>query len=159
MSTEVIIHTDGACSGNPGPGGYGAVLRFGELEKEISGGFRKTTNNRMEILAVIKALELLTRPCYVRIYSDSSYVVRAINEGWARRWKANGWVRNRRGHRALNIDLWERVLAQEGRHHKINIEWVRGHTGNPGNERADKLARSALRADRLPADESYEQQA
>ena len=157
MSTEVIIHTDGACSGNPGPGGYGAVLRFGELEKEISGGFRKTTNNRMEILAVIQALELLTRPCRIRIYSDSSYVVRAINEGWARRWKANGWVRNRRGQPALNIDLWERVLNQQDRHERVNIEWVRGHAGNPGNERADKLARTALKAQGLPADELYEQ--
>lgn len=157
MSTEVIIHTGGACSPKPGPGGYGAVLRFGELEKEISGGFRRTTNNRVEILGVIQALELLTRPCGVRIYSDSSYVVRAINEGWARRWKASGWVRNNRGQPVLNIDLWEWVLTQVGRHHKVSIEWVRGHAGNPGNERGDRLARTALSAEGLPADESYEQ--
>ena len=102
------------------------------------------------------ALELLTGPCYVRIYSDSSYVVRAISEGWAGRWKANGWVRNNREQPALNIDLWERVLKQQHRHESINIEWVRGHAGNPGNERADSLARSALRAEGLPADELYE---
>ena len=159
MPKEVIIHTDGACSGNPGPGGYGALLRFGELEKEISGGFRRTTNNRMEILAVVKALELLSRPCWVRIYSDSSYVVRAINQGWAKRWRANGWVRNNRGEPALNIDLWVRVLAQVERHQKVDIEWVRGHAGNPGNECADRLARAALRSNALPADELYERQA
>ena len=107
---RVTLYTDGACSGNPGPGGYGAVLQFGESRKEISGGFAVTTNNRMELLAVIEGLETLKRPCAVAVYSDSRYIVDAVNKGWAERWRANGWRRNKR-EMAVNPDLWARLLG------------------------------------------------
>ena len=102
---EVIIHTDGGSLGNPGPGGYGAILQFGPHTKELSGGYRHTTNNRMELLAVIKSLEALTEPCHVTLYSDSRYVIDGITKGWAKRWRANNWMRNKRDP-ALNADLW-----------------------------------------------------
>ena len=156
MSTrkEVTIHTDGSCLGNPGPGGYAAILDFRAQEKELSGGFRRTTNNRMEILAVIVGLEALTEPCMVTVFSDSRYVVDAIEKGWAKRWKANGWMRNNR-ESAVNPDLWERLLATLEKH-DVELRWVRGHAGNPGNVRADKLAVGAANRPDLPRDEGYE---
>ncbi len=151
---KITIYTDGACSGNPGPGGYGAVLRYGGRSKELSGGFRRTTNNRMELLAVIKGLEILKRPCRVTIFSDSRYIVDAVNKGWARRWKANGWRRNKRD-KAVNPDLWDRLLALLDTH-ETEFRWVKGHAGNAGNERADALAVAASNSESLAVDEGYE---
>ncbi|MBI5645649.1 MAG: ribonuclease HI [Ignavibacteriae bacterium] len=147
---HVIIHTDGACSGNPGPGGYAAILQFNGVERELSGGFRLTTNNRMELTAAIVALEALKERCRVTLYTDSRYIVDAINKGWAARWKRNRWMRNKTDE-ALNPDLWERLLALLGKH-LVTIEWTRGHAGDPLNERCDKLAVEASRADDLPED-------
>ncbi len=135
---QVEIFTDGACSGNPGPGGWGAILRYKNTEKEISGGEANTTNNRMELMAVISALELLKEPCEVTLYSDSQYVCNALERGWAKNWQKNGWMRNKK-EPALNPDLWERLLKLYDTHN-ITIVWVRGHAGHPENERCDKLA-------------------
>ena len=157
MSDKVTIYTDGACSGNPGPGGYGAVMQYGEHCKELSGGFSKTTNNRMELLAVIEGLQTLKRPCEVTVFSDSKYIVDAVNKGWARRWQANGWKRNRK-QKALNPDLWARLLNLLDAH-DVSICWVKGHAGNPGNERADALAVSASQSADLAIDKGYEAQA
>ena len=139
---SVQIYTDGACSGNPGPGGYGAVLIYGEARKEISGGEKQTTNNRMEIMGVIKGLEMLKQPCEVALFSDSKYVVDAIEKGWAKRWRQNNWMRNKK-EPALNPDLWERLLALLAPH-EVECHWVKGHAGHPENERCDELARSAI---------------
>ena len=154
MPDKVTIYTDGACSGNPGPGGYGSVLQYGDNSKELSGGFRRTTNNRMELLAVIEGLQSLKRPCEVTVFSDSKYIVDAVNKGWARRWQANGWKRNKR-ERALNPDLWAKLLKLLAAH-KVSMQWVKGHAGNPGNERADALAVAASQDDDLAIDEEYE---
>lgn len=154
MPEEVTIYTDGACSGNPGRGGYGTVLQFGDKRKELSGGFRKTTNNRMELLAVIEGLQALNRPCAVLVFSDSKYIVDAVNKRWARRWRANGWMRNRRD-KALNPDLWAQLLDLLDTH-DVNLQWVKGHAGNPGNERADALAVAASKGDNLAIDKGYE---
>lgn len=135
---NVEIFTDGACSGNPGPGGWGAILRYKKIEKEISGGEAETTNNRMEITAVIEALSLLKEPCNVILYSDSQYVCNALTKGWAKKWKSNGWKRNK-NEPALNSDLWERLLVLYDKHN-VNIVWVKGHAGHLENERCDKLA-------------------
>ncbi|MCL2499416.1 MAG: ribonuclease HI [Defluviitaleaceae bacterium] len=139
---EVILYTDGACSGNPGPGGYGAVLLYKNRRKELSGGYNQTTNNRMEMLSVIIGLETLKEPCKVNLYSDSRYVIDAIDKGWALRWKKNGWMRNKK-EPALNADLWERLLTLLQRH-QVTCHWVKGHAGNPENERCDALARTAI---------------
>ena len=155
-SDKITIYTDGACSGNPGPGGYGTVMQFGKHRNELSGGFRKTTNNRMELLAVIKGLQALNRPCQVTVFSDSKYIVDAVNKGWAKRWQANGWKRNKR-ERALNPDLWATLLKLLDTH-QVNLQWIKGHAGNPGNERADALAVAASRSDNLAIDEGYEAQ-
>lgn len=149
----VTIYTDGACSGNPGAGGYGVVLLYGTARKELSGGFQRTTNNRMEVLAVIKGLEALKEPCNVFLYSDSKYVVDAIEKGWVVKWKQNGWMRNKK-EKALNVDLWERLLRLLEQH-RVNFRWVKGHADNPENERCDQLAREALRQENLPEDENY----
>lgn len=151
---EVVIYTDGACSGNPGAGGYGAILMYGSAKKELSAGYRLTTNNRMEVLAVIAALEALKEPCSVILYSDSKYVVDAIEKGWVAKWKANGWYRNKK-EKASNVDLWERLLVQLERH-KVRFQWVKGHADNPGNERCDELARAAIVSGDLLEDENYE---
>ncbi len=135
---KVNIYTDGACSGNPGPGGWGAILEYNGLEKELSGGEIQTTNNRMELLAVIEALKSLKEPCEVSLYSDSSYVVRAVSEGWALKWQANGWMRNSK-EPALNADLWEALLSLL-KTHKVEFIWVRGHADNERNNRCDALA-------------------
>ncbi|MBR7132928.1 MAG: ribonuclease HI [Clostridia bacterium] len=135
---SVELFTDGACSGNPGPGGWGAVLRFGAYEKELSGGEQNTTNNRMELTAVIMGLSALKEPCSVRLVTDSKYVADGLSKGWARSWQKNGW---RKGDKkpALNPDLWERLLALTDIH-EVTIEWVKGHAGHPENERCDRLA-------------------
>ena len=151
---HVIIHTDGSCIGNPGPGGYGVILEHQGREKELSGGFRRTTNNRMEILAVIVGMEELRQPCSVTVYSDSRYVVDAIEKGWAKRWQANSWMRNKR-ERAINPDLWERLLKALDKH-DVELLWVRGHAGNAGNVRADSLAQAAAKGANLPRDEGFE---
>jgi len=151
---HVVMHTDGACSGNPGPGGYGTVMQFGNRRTELSGGFRRTTNNRMELLAVIVGFEALKQPCAVTVYSDSKYVVDAVNKGWARRWRANGWRRNKR-EKAENPDLWARLLDLIETH-SVVFRWVRGHAGDEGNERADALAVTASTGKNLAADEGYE---
>ena len=151
---SVTIHTDGACLGNPGPGGYGAVLEYEGTRKELSGGFRLTTNNRMELLAAILALETLKEPCSVTLHSDSKYVVDAIEQGWARRWQANDWMRNKK-EAAINPDLWERLLQQTERH-DVTFRWVRGHAGNVENERCDRLAVEAANGDDLETDSVYE---
>ncbi len=135
---KVEIFTDGACSGNPGPGGYGAILRYNGVEKELSGGAAETTNNRMELLAAIAGLEALKERCFVTLYSDSKYLTDAINLGWAKKWRDNGWMRTKR-ERALNEDLWERLLALLEKH-KVELVWVKGHAGHPENERCDRLA-------------------
>ncbi|MBC8545857.1 ribonuclease HI [Clostridiaceae bacterium NSJ-31] len=135
---HVEIFTDGACSGNPGPGGYGAILRYNGMEKELSGGEHETTNNRMELLGAITALRALKEPCRVTLYTDSQYVANGINKGWAEKWKQNGWMRNRK-EPALNPDLWDALLGELQRH-EVEIVWVRGHAGHPENERCDRLA-------------------
>jgi ribonuclease HI len=150
---KVTIYTDGACLGNPGPGGYGVVLLYGEQRKELSGGYRLTTNNRMEILAAIKGLEALKSACEVTLYSDSQYLVNAISKGWARRWQANGWKRNPR-EKALNPDLWEKLLKLCARH-EVSFVWVRGHANNAENERCDALSKEAAARNDLEADPGY----
>lgn len=152
--TSVTIYTDGACSGNPGPGGYGVLLQSGQHTKELAAGYRKTTNNRMELMALIQGLELLTRPCTVTLYSDSRYVVDAIEKGWARSWKARGWVKADK-QPAVNADLWDRALKVLAKH-KVTLKWVKGHASNAGNNRCDELAVAAARSPRLLVDEGYE---
>ena len=134
----VTIYTDGACSGNPGPGGWGAILMYGGFQKELSGGEAHTTNNRMELTGVITALEALKEPCTVELYSDSKYVIDALEKGWAKGWQARGWVKADKKP-ALNPDLWERLLDL-CRVHKVNLHWVKGHASNPYNNRCDELA-------------------
>jgi ribonuclease HI len=152
-SEQVTIYTDGACLGNPGPGGYGAVMLYGSQRKELSGGVRLTTNNRMEITAALVALEALREPCRVTLYSDSQYLVNAMSKGWAQRWQANGWKRNKRED-AVNPDLWERML-EVCRRHDVEFRWVRGHSGMKENERCDRLAVAAARDSGLPDDPGY----
>ena len=135
---KVEIYTDGACSGNPGPGGWGAILRYNGREKEISGGEGQTTNNRMELSAVIAALECLKEPCTVELYSDSRYVIDALSKGWAESWRKKGWIKSDKKP-ALNADLWERLLALTQRH-EMRCHWVRGHADNEYNNRCDALA-------------------
>ncbi len=134
----VEIFTDGACSGNPGPGGYGAILRVGEHKKEISGGEAQTTNNRMELMGVIAALSALKYPCDVVLTTDSKYVVDSVTKGWAKGWKARGWVKSDKKP-ALNADLWEKLLGLL-EIHRVKFVWVKGHAGHPENERCDELA-------------------
>ena len=136
--TQVEIYTDGACSGNPGPGGYGVVLKYGENIKELSGACEDTTNNRMELLAVIKGLEALKRPCQVTLYSDSKYIVDAMNKGWVRGWQARGWTRSNKKP-AKNSDLWKKILELSSEH-KVEWVWVKGHADNKFNNRCDQLA-------------------
>ncbi len=139
--TKVELFTDGACSGNPGPGGYGAILRSGSAEKELSGGEPETTNNRMELMAVIVGLQALNRPCHVDIYSDSQYFCNGITKGWAEGWKKRGW-KKADGKPALNPDLWATLLEELAKH-EYEIHWVKGHAGHPENERCDALAVAA----------------
>jgi len=150
----VIIYTDGSALNNPGPGGYGVVILEGGQRTELSGGFRKTTNNRMELLACIKGLDALETPATVSLYSDSAYVVNGITKGWAKSWKRNGW-RKSNGEAALNPDLWEKLLALCQKH-TVQFVWVKGHAGNSGNERCDQLATRAAAGGCLPPDTAYE---
>lgn len=138
MEKTVYIYTDGACSGNPGPGGYGAILKYDDHIKELSGGEADTTNNRMELLGVIKALEVLKFPCKVILTTDSKYVGDSVTKGWARKWKQNNWIKSDKK-KALNVDLWERLLALLDVH-DVTFNWVKGHAGHPENERCDRLA-------------------
>ena len=134
----VEIYTDGACSGNPGPGGWGAILRYKDAEKELSGGEANTTNNRMELTAVIEALALLKEPCAVELYSDSKYVIDGLSKGWAKGWQKRGWIKSDKKP-ALNPDLWERLLALTDRH-EMHYHWVKGHAENEKNNRCDQMA-------------------
>ena len=134
----VTIYTDGACSGNPGPGGWGAILQYGEHRREMSGGEAETTNNRMELTAVIEALSALKEPCVVELYSDSKYVIDALEKGWVYNWQKNGW-RKKDKKPALNVDLWQKLLEQFHRH-DVHLHWVKGHAENPNNNRCDELA-------------------
>lgn len=150
---KLDIYTDGACSGNPGAGGYGVVMLYKGARKELSQGYKVTTNNRMEMLAVIKALEALKEPCEVTLYSDSKYVVDSITKGWVYGWKKRGWVKSDKK-KALNVDLWERMLPLLEKH-KVEFVWVKGHADNVENERCDELARLALAEDNLLEDKNY----
>ena len=151
---RVTIYTDGACSGNPGPGGYGVILASGEKKREMSAGFRQTTNNRMELWAVIAGLEALRYRCRVTLHTDSQYVTQGIVQGWAARWRANGWQRNKK-EKAVNPDLWGRLLDLCAQH-EIEFVWVKGHAGHLENELCDKLAVTAAQGQNLPADTGYE---
>ena len=140
---RIEIFTDGACSGNPGAGGWGAILRYKDIEKEMSGGEKETTNNRMEMTAVINALKALKRPCNITIYTDSKYVLEGVNE-WLPNWKKNGWKTSNKKSDVKNVDLWQELdslLPQ----HEIRWVWVKGHNGHPENERVDTLARNAIK--------------
>ena len=134
----VTIYTDGACSGNPGPGGWGAILEWNCVEKEISGGAADTTNNRMELIGVIEALSLLKEPCVVELYSDSKYVIDALQKGWVYGWQKKGWIKSDKKP-AQNVDLWERLLPLVARH-ELRCHWVKGHAENAKNNRCDQLA-------------------
>lgn len=149
----VTIYTDGGSLGNPGPGGYGVVLIAGDHRKELSGGFRLTTNNRMELLACIKGLEALKYPCKVRLYSDSKYIVDGITKGWAAKWRKNGWMRNKK-EAAVNPDLWA-CLLDLCQKHSVCFHWVKGHAGIEENERCDQLAKAAARRPDLEPDPGY----
>lgn len=134
----VTIYSDGACSGNPGPGGWGAIIRYKDVEKEISGGERQTTNNRMELTAVIEALKCLKESCNVELYSDSKYVIDALKLGWAKSWRKNNWIKSDRKP-ALNPDLWEALLDLIDKH-DVNYHWVKGHANDKYNNRCDEMA-------------------
>jgi ribonuclease HI len=144
METHVDIFTDGSCRGNPGPGGYGVILRCGAHEKELSNGYASTTNNRMELLAAITGLSALKRSCDVTLYTDSKYLADSIEKGWAKKWRANGWIKSDKKP-ALNADLWDKLLKLLEQHN-VKIVWVKGHNGHPENERCDKLAVAAALA-------------
>ena len=135
---QVFLFTDGACSGNPGPGGWAAILRYGEAEKELCGGEKNTTNNRMELMGAIEGLSALREPCRVILTSDSKYLVDAVTKGWVYGWKKKGWKKSDNTP-ALNVDLWERLLPLLQKH-EVEFNWVKGHAGHPENERCDKLA-------------------
>ena len=151
---HVTIYTDGACLGNPGPGGYGVILIFGKHRRELSGGFRLTTNNRMELTACIEGLSALKERCQVNLYTDSQYISDAINEGWAVRWRARGWKRNHKD-KAQNPDLWARLLDLIAQH-EVTVAWLRGHAGHAENERADFLSVLVSQQPDLPGDAGYE---
>lgn len=151
---QVNIYTDGACRGNPGNGGYGAVLEYNGKEKELSAGYKLTTNNRMELMAAIAGLSALKEPCNVNLYSDSKYLVDAVTLGWAEGWKKRGW-RKADKQPALNVDLWERVLELLTVH-SVKLIWVKGHAGHAYNERCDELATTAADGDNLLIDEVFE---
>ncbi|MEJ2599223.1 MAG: ribonuclease HI [Anaerolineales bacterium] len=153
-SEPIQIYTDGSSLGNPGPGGYAAVLISGKKRREVSGGYRRTTNNRMELMAAIKALQALKKSSRAVLFTDSRYLMNGITKGWALRWRSNGWMRNAT-QPAENADLWEILLGLLERH-QVEFHWVRGHAGTPENERCDQLALQASQKKRLPADEGYE---
>ena len=147
----IFLYTDGAASGNPGPGGYGVVLKCGDMRKEMSGGFSRTTNNRMELLAVIMGLEAIKWDnAAVEVYSDSSYVVKAITEDWLTKWQLKGWKK------VKNVDLWLRFL-EVCRRHRVTFHWLKGHAGHPENERCDRMAVAAYSQPGLPEDTGYQE--
>ena len=147
---EIILYTDGASRGNPGPGGYGVVISCGDYEKEFSGGFARTTNNRMELMAVIVGLEAIRwENARVNVFSDSTYVVKAVTQGWIQNWQQKGWKK------VKNVDLWQRFLAVYSRH-QVTFTWIKGHAANPKNERCDRLAVAAALQPGLPEDEGLE---
>ncbi len=154
MTDEIQIFTDGACKGNPGPGGYGVVLIARERKRELSGGFRKTTNNRMELMACIVGLRSLKRPCSVVLTSDSKYVVNAMVKGWARKWRSRGWKLSP-SKPAKNSDLWT-VLLDLCDKHTVDFQWIKGHSEHAENERCDELAVAASQCKELPADLYFE---
>jgi ribonuclease HI len=154
MNETIEIYTDGACKGNPGPGGYGVVLVLGDRRKELSGGFRKTTNNRMELLACIEGLRALKTPNVVVLTSDSKYVVNAIVKGWAKKWRSRGWLLSP-SKPAKNPDLWAELLDL-CEVHDVSFKWVKGHNGHSENERCDELAVAASEQNDLPVDEGFE---
>ena len=151
---EVTIYTDGACSGNPGKGGFGVILNFNGRTKEISKGYLLTTNNRMELLAAIKGLEALKEPCKVKLWSDSKYLIDSINKKWIDSWQKNGW-KNSKKEKVKNKDLFERLIKLTNIH-DVEFLWVKGHDGHMENERCDFLATSAINSDNLEIDENYE---
>jgi ribonuclease HI len=153
---QTIMYTDGACEGNPGPGGIGIVMECGETHRELSQGYRLTTNNRMEILAVVVGLESIKESSQVTLYSDSKYVVDAMRQGWATNWASMGWVR-KGGKRVPNADLWKRLLPLIEKH-EVTFKWVKGHAGHRGNEKADQLSYAAIGGTHLLEDEGYLQQ-
>ena len=150
---KVVIYTDGGARGNPGPGGYGAVVTFGRHRKELKGAFDHTTNNRMELMAAIAALEMLKEPCDVNLHSDSKYLVDAMTKGWLEGWKKRGWLKSDRKP-VLNQDLWRRLEAATSGH-EITWNWVKGHAGNELNERCDELVHEAIDAGKLIVDQGY----
>jgi len=152
---KVTIFTDGGCEPNPGPGGYGVILIYGNTQKELTGGFSLTTNNRMELFAAIAGLQAIKFPCMVILYSDSRYLVDAMTKGWAKKWRENGWWRNKKA-KAYNIDLWEKLIDLCNKH-QVEFKWVKGHAGLGANERCDELSMEALKQPNLTADEGYEQ--
>ena len=152
---RVEIFTDGACSGNPGKGGYGVILKYNGVSREISEGFLLTTNNRMEILAAIKGLEALKEPCTVTLYSDSKYLVDSVNQGWLIKWQKNNWYRTK-NEKAKNVDLFKRLLMLLDKH-KVEFVWVKGHAGHIENERCDHLATSAILGENLSIDNISEE--
>ncbi len=151
--STVTIYSDGACLGNPGPGGYGTVMLFGESQKELHQGYLKTTNNRMELLGAIIGLELLSRPCIVDLWSDSTYVVHAMTKGWLQGWQKRGWKTSAK-QPVKNKDLWLRMIEAVG-DHEIRWHWVKGHSGDPMNERCDELAVAAANRPGLLVDEGF----
>lgn len=153
---SLTIYTDGACSGNPGSGGYGIVMLYGAHRKEISQGYKLTTNNRMELLAVITALKALKEPCNVTLYSDSKYVIDSITKGWVYSWQKKGWIKSDKK-KALNVDLWEQLLPLL-KTHNVEFVWVKGHADNVENERCDRLAVAAAAQSDLPVDEGFERE-
>ncbi|RUO35259.1 ribonuclease HI [Aliidiomarina sanyensis] len=149
---EVVIYTDGSCLGNPGPGGYGIVMKYGKHRKELAEGYQRTTNNRMELLAAAVALEALLRPCAIQLYTDSEYVRQGITQ-WLAGWKQKGW-RTSQKKPVKNVDLWQRLDAAQARH-TIEWHWVKGHSGHPENDRCDELARQAATHDAHREDTGY----
>jgi len=150
---EVVVYTDGGARGNPGPGGYGAIVTFGKFRKELKGAFDHTTNNRMELMGVISALELLKEQCAVTVHSDSKYVVNAMLKGWLVGWKKRGWKKSDKKP-VLNQDLWKRLDAVASEH-EMTWKWVKGHAGNPLNERCDELVHEAIDEGKLMIDQGY----
>lgn len=154
---EVNVYTDGACRGNPdGPGGFGVVLEYTDdkgnhHEKELSGGYMHTTNNRMELMGVLKGLEALKRPCQVKLYTDSQYIVKAFNEGWLNNWMKNNWKRGKKKEDVKNVDLWKQILSAKDKH-DVSFHWVKGHASHPQNERCDVLATTAADGNHLLED-------
>lgn len=156
---RVDIYTDGACRGNPGPGGYGVILEYVDKSgtkhtKELSKGYKNTTNNRMELMAVLKGLEAITKPCNIKIYTDSKYIVDSFNLGWLNSWVLNDWKRGKKKEPVKNEDLWKKIF-DKAKEHKIEWIWVKGHDGHPQNERCDYLATKAADSDELILDEEY----